>query len=102
MSPFNPAFVGRFNRPTLFRERALLLLLLGSGLGSFRGSFRGSIFVFFLSLESPKRFCVALIVSLMVEVNAFVAVSADGIDKSGMEGTGTEPPVKKDPIAKNR
>jgi hypothetical protein len=38
----------------------------------------------------------------MLDVNALVAESAEGIDISGRTGTGTEPPVKKEPMAKKR
>ena len=44
----------------------------------------------------------AFIVLLMDAVRKFVAVSADGIVMAGIVGTGTWPPVKKEPIAKKR
>jgi hypothetical protein len=58
----------------------------------------------FLLLFSPNPsiLFVAFIVSLMDEVREFVAELAEGIDISGRVGTGTFPPVKKVPMAKNR
>jgi len=83
----------------------LFLLLLLLFLALFTGRFnRPTVLLAFLLLFSvdPNRLFVAFIVLLMEEVMEFVAESAEGFDISGITGTGTFPPVKKDPMAKNR
>ena len=66
----------------------------------------GLAFCFTFSFNAGKILFTAVfaafIVLLMDAVRKFVAVSADGIVMAGIVGTGTWPPVKKEPIAKKR